>query len=78
MKNYRPTVTPTVTTQAQLHKALEDVMALVDRYGLGDDDNETEPVVAAARAALTRADWDKAQSPAFAAAVARVRRQQGA
>ena len=38
--------------------ALKATMALWDKHGLGDDDNESEPVYVAARNALRRASQD--------------------
>jgi hypothetical protein len=70
------------TVEQELRDALAAVMALVRQYGLGDDDNETEPVVLAAEMALDRAAladaWERATKvPGFTEAVDRVRRQQG-
>jgi hypothetical protein len=35
--------------------AMEELLQLVARYGLGDDDRETEPVIIRAQAALALA-----------------------
>lgn len=53
-----------------LRIALEDVMRLVRKHGLGDEDRETEPVVARAERALALADKALWKRPDMRAAAA--------
>ncbi len=51
-------MTMNAANMAMLLEAAKQMMALVDEHGIGDDDNQSEPVVAALRHAIKQAEGE--------------------